>query len=92
MNVGEFLVIVHALALFKEKQIGATIYSDSEIATGWVKDGRCKTKLLPTEKNAKLFDLIQRAEQWLELNEYPNKVLKWDTEEWGENPADFGRK
>jgi ribonuclease HI len=92
VNVGEFLAIVHALALFKEKQITAPVYSDSEIALGWVNDRHCKTKLLPTEKNAKLFDLIRRAEHWLEQNEYPNKVLKWETEEWGENPADFGRK
>ena len=92
VNVGEFLVIVHALALFKEKQITSAIYSDSEIAIGWVEEKHCKTQLPQTNKNAKLFDLIQGAEHWLEQNVYPNNVLKWETEEWGENPADFGRK
>ena len=92
VNVGEFLAIVHALALCKEKQITSTIYSDSETALGWVSGRQCKTKLLPTEKNAKLFDLIRRAEEWLERNEYPNPIRKWDTAQWGENPADFGRK
>jgi ribonuclease HI len=30
--------------------------------------------------------------KWLKENEYPNKILKWETRAWGENPADFGRK
>ncbi|HPS27116.1 MAG TPA: ribonuclease H, partial [Bacteroidales bacterium] len=30
--------------------------------------------------------------QWLKANTYPNRVLKWRTDIWGEIPADFGRK
>ena len=39
-----------------------------------------------------LFELIDRAENWLKTNHYSNKILKWDTPLWGEIPADFGRK
>lgn len=40
----------------------------------------------------KIFNLVERALKWLENNEYTNPILKWDTESWGETPADFGRK
>ena len=36
--------------------------------------------------------MIERAERWLKTNNYPNKVETWLTREWGEIPADFGRK
>ena len=38
-----------------------------------------------------MFELIERGEQWLKKNTYKNPILKWNTEEWGEIPADFGR-
>jgi len=91
-NIGEFLAIVHALALFKKKGIDLPMYSDSVDAIGWVKDKKCKTRLTRDERNAKLFDLIERAETWLRNNDYANDILKWETEAWGEIPADFGRK
>jgi ribonuclease HI len=91
-NVGEFLALAHALALFKDTGITSPMYSDSETALSWVRNGKCKTQLERNARNAGLFRLIADAERWLEHNEYPNKVLKWDTEAWGENPADFGKK
>jgi ribonuclease HI len=91
-NIGEFLGIVHALALFKQKGITAPLYSDSRTAIAWVREKHAKTELARTDENAPLFDLIARAETWLRDNIYSTKVLKWDTEAWGENPADFGRK
>lgn len=91
-NLGEFLAIVHALAWLKQRGSAAPIYSDSETALAWVRQKKCKTGLLPDEKNAPLFDLIARAEQWLAENDYPNPLLKWDTAAWGEIPADFNRK
>jgi ribonuclease HI len=45
-----------------------------------------------TERNIPLFELIARAERWLQTNTFPNQILKWDTPNWGEIPADFGRK
>jgi ribonuclease HI len=91
-NIGEFLAIVHALAWLKRRGSSAPVYSDSETALAWVKQKKCKTDLRPDEQNAPLFDLIARAEQWLAENDYPNPVLKWDTQAWGEIPADFNRK
>jgi ribonuclease HI len=92
-NVGEFLAIVHALTYLAKHEIELPIYSDSENAIAWVNTGKCKTGLKRTSKNALLFALIHSAENWLAENELPeDSILKWDTELWGENPADFGRK
>ncbi len=91
-NIGEFLAIVHALALFKQRGVTAPIYSDSETALSWVKKQHCKTKLIKDESNTEIFDLIARAENWLTENSYDNPLLKWNTNAWGEIPADFGRK
>ncbi len=91
-NIGEFLAIVHALALFTKKGITSPIYTDSEIALRWIKEKKCKTRLKQDPKNARLFDLIRRAETWLQENTFENPLLKWDTEHWGQIPADFGRK
>ncbi|MFN0215778.1 MAG: viroplasmin family protein [Saprospiraceae bacterium] len=92
-NIGEFLAIVHALAMLKQQNKPTLpIYSDSKTAQGWVKKGKCNTKLEATGRNDKIFELIQRAENWLAVNKITNPVLKWETEAWGEIPADFGRK
>ena len=91
-NIGEFLAIVHALALLKVKGISEPIYSDSANAMLWVKRKRCRTKQARDARNTRLFDLVDQAEAWLEENTYANRILKWDTANWGEIPADFGRK
>ncbi|MCL2596971.1 MAG: hypothetical protein FWD66_04790 [Paludibacter sp.] len=92
-NIGEFLGIVHTLALFqKEKKTLNVIYSDSYNAILWVKQKKCKTKLISTEKNQKTFEIIARAVNWLENNDFDTKILKWNTAVWGEIPADYGRK
>ena len=91
-NIGEFLAIVHALGYCKNKKLHLPIYSDSRNAILWVKGKKAKTKLERTAKNEMIFELIDRAEKWLQENKYTNKILKWETKAWGENPADFGRK
>lgn len=91
-NIGEFLALVHGLSLMKQKKCNLPIYSDSVNAIAWVRAKRCNTKLARTEKNIPVFDLIARAERWLQNNHYTNQILKWDTPNWGEIPADFGRK
>ncbi|WP_314238011.1 ribonuclease H family protein [Capnocytophaga leadbetteri] len=91
-NIGEFLAIVHALAFLKQRNLSLPIYSDSKIAMNWVRQKVCKTKVPHTPHNEKIFELIARAERWLHQNTYPNPILKWETQAWGENPADFGRK
>ena len=92
VNIGEFLAIVHAIALLHEKQPHTPIYSDSRTAMSWIKQGVCKTKLLPSNNNRRLFNLVARAEKWLAEHDWTNPILKWETRTWGEIPADFGRK
>lgn len=91
-NIGEFLAIVHALALFKKHQISMPIYSDSVTAIAWVRNKRCKTLLARDRETEHLLGVVERAEQWLRDNTYDTPILKWDTSRWGEIPADFGRK
>lgn len=91
-NIGEFLAIVHGLALLQQKGFDMPIYSDSVNAISWVKQKKCKTKLPRDAKTEKLFLLIERAEKWLRENTYTTRILKWETKQWGEIPADFGRK
>lgn len=91
-NIGEFLAIVHALALMKSKNISLPIYSDSRNAMSWVKQKKCKTKLERTPKTEELFKMIERAELWLKNNKFTTPIIKWETDKWGEVPADFGRK
>lgn len=92
-NIGEFLALVHALALLKKNnQPELPIYTDSQTAMAWVRNKKAKTTLEPTRRNAPLFELIERAEKWLRENSFSNPVYKWNTEKWGEIPADFGRK
>ncbi len=92
INLGEFLAIVHGLALLKRQGLTCPVYSDSRTALKWVKDRAVKTKLAQTPSNQKLFELVDRALRWLQENKCANQVLKWDTVAWGEIPADFGRK
>ena len=91
-NIGEFLALVHGIALLKKRNSDIPVYSDSVNAMKWVKNKKCKTLLEPCAANEPVFDMIQRAEKWLNENTYPNRIIKWETNKWGEIPADFGRK
>ena len=92
-NIGEFLAIVHALALMERDGIkGKIIYSDSRNAMLWVKKKQCKTKLARTPRTEQLYQIIARAENWLRTHQINTPILKWETQKWGEVPADFGRK
>ena len=92
-NIGEFLALVHGIALLKSKnKEDIPIYSDSRIAMSWVKKKACRTNITFDASNKDLLDLIKRAEKWLKENSFKNPILKWETKAWGEIPADFGRK
>ena len=91
-NIGEFLAIVHALAMLDKQGLKMTIYSDSRTAISWVRKKCCKTQLERTEETEQLFQLIERAEAWLKTHRVTIPIVKWETEQWGEVPADFGRK
>ena len=91
-NIGEFLAIVHALALMEQRGLHKTIYTDSYNAIVWVNKRKCKTTLERSERTQKLYDIILRAEKWLHSHPIPNPIIKWETSRWGEIPAYFGRK
>lgn len=97
-NVGEFLAIVEALRWVRGRSLDWPVYSDSRNAIAWVNAKKCNTKLQRTRSNAPLFAMIARAEADLRGGLLSTsgggrlQVEKWDTEAWGEIPADFGRK
>lgn len=91
-NIGEFLALVHGLALLRQQKSDRILYSDSRIAMGWVQKKKCNTKLVKTQKNQTVFELVERAENWLKNNSHTTPIVKWETKAWGEIPADFGRK
>lgn len=92
-NIGEFLAIVHALAIMKQKDITMTIFSDSMTAQTWVRNRKSKTTLARTAETEALHQLVGRAEAWLRSHQpLTAPIVKWDTDTYGEIPADFGRK
>ena len=91
-NIGEFLAIVLGLAYLKQKNLPWALYSDSKTAIAWVRQKQCKTKIEWAAKNHDLLLAVRAAEKWLHENTWTTPIYKWDTEHWGEIPADFGRK
>ena len=91
-NIGEFLALVLGLAYLKQHNLTWNIYTDSVTALAWLRQRKCKTKLPRTPENEPLFQMVAKAEAWLRANTYTTRIYKWDTEKWGEIPADFGRK
>lgn len=91
-NIGEFLALVHGLSFLKKHKSDRILYTDSRTAMSWVRKKTCNTKLERNAKNKAVFDLVDRAVQWLKANSYTTTIVKWETKAWGEIPADFGRK
>ena len=91
-NIGEFLAIVDWLKYLWNSD--KMIYSDSKIAISRVNQWKCKTQV-NINKNLdflKTLKSVQNAEKWLKENWIKHKILKWNTEDWWEIPADFWRK
>ena len=90
-NIGEFLAIVHGLRyIWNDNRV---IYSDSRIAISRVNQWKCKTQIKVDNPDFwKTLDAIQWAEKWSNKNWIKHKILKRNTEDWWEIPADFGRK
>lgn len=92
-NIGEFLAIVQGLQLLKQNEIDCPVYSDSQTAISWLKSLRINSKSARDQKiSPRVYQRITRAVLWLTRQTNLNPVLKWNTEDWGEIPADYGRK
>ena len=83
-NIGEFLALVHGIAILEKKSDKKIIYSDSITAMSWVRKKHCQSKLKRNEENEEVFVLVERAITWLKENNYSIIIKKWDTKNWGE--------
>lgn len=92
-NLGEFLGIVHALAKLQQKNLSQiTLFTDSNTALAWARKSDIRSNLPYSADTKNLLDDISRAVIWLKTHPNHNPIKKWNTQAWGEIPADFGRK
>lgn len=91
-NIGEFLALVDAIRYRQRRSLDLAIYSDSITALAWVRNKKCKTTLDVENNNEQLSALIAEAETFLKNSGKFSALQKWDTNNWGEIPADYGRK
>lgn len=92
-NIAEYLGLIHALAfLHNTGNTHTVVYSDSRTAQSWVRRRGHASKITPTPGNAKILQLLARADAWIQSHPSHATILKWDTDHWGEIPADFNRK
>ncbi len=91
-NIAEFLAIVHGLQWLWQYNINAPVYSDSFTAITWVKNKKINSKALENNPVPQIKERIETALKWLKEHPKHAEVRKWNTQEWGEIPADFNRK
>ncbi len=89
-NAAEFVALVHGLRWLQAHGQDWPLYTDSRIAYGWLQAGRARTRHRPTQGPGAA--ALAQAEAWLAQNGIPNPVHLWVTDQWGDIPADFGRK
>lgn len=95
-NIAEFLGLVEAIKYIKENNIEPVVYTDSVTAMAWIRNGVANTTARETGKiTDELEKLLQQAEGFLKSNNIlvsKVEIRKWNTKDWGEIPADYGRK
>lgn len=92
-NIGEYLAIIHAAAMLAASgDVTRPIYTDSRTALSWIRRRGSNTKIAATPDNEHLRRILARADVWISTHQISNPIIKWDTDTWGEIPADFGRK
>lgn len=107
-NIAEFVAVVHAIKLcLIDGYPSMSIYSDSTTAMSWISRGFANTKMnncpkkliLILDRSKELlsgYDIAIVSTDKIQVTD-PNTgnkvyVKRWYTKQWGENPADFGRK
>lgn len=89
-NLVEFIAIGHALMWRDKYKKETIIWSDSMTALAWVKHKATKTKIDYT-KAPDVRHRVAVCINHLKKTKTDN-IKKWHTKQWGEIPADFGRK
>lgn len=84
-NIAEFLGICHAIHYCDKNNVEPNIWSDSVTAIAWVRDKKHKSTF-----DGEVTKRMNKACEFLKSKDI--KINKWVTKEWGEIPADFGRK
>lgn len=88
INQGEFLAIVHAAQYIIENDFKPRIiYSDSVTAISWFKN--------KATSSGKDNPALKKSEVFLKALDFDIKTIDvryWSNKQWGETPADFGRK
>lgn len=95
ISMGESMAILDGVKWAMDHGYAGPIYSDSETAIAWCKHPATPPRMVPTEANRPLLELVRSDMGWAELPEVfecLQQVKKWKTREWGENPADLGYK
>lgn len=86
-NIGEFFGLVKAVKYVVDNKIELPIYCDSVTAIKWVTERKLKTNIT----DEYLLSLTNKGIEYLKTIKLPT-ISKWQTNIWGEIPADFGRK
>lgn len=95
VNIGEYLALIEWIQRCLDHPSYRYIYSDSRIALSWLKKWQYVTKLPRSFQTEKLFVLLEKQTAWLQAHSsWSERIIlhKWPTDQWGEIPADFGRK
>lgn len=92
-NIGEFLAIVEGVQyLIEQGRTDAIIYTDSMTALAWVRNKAVKTTLERFPETENLWRKIDQALDYIHEHPIQIRLEKWQTDDWGEIHADFGRK
>ena len=87
-NIGEFLGLMETIKYVIENDFQPRIvYTDSMTAITWFKNKKTASKKRHSD--------LQRSEIFLKVMDIDVStidVIHWETNNWGENPADFGNK
>lgn len=94
-NIGEWLAIAYGAEYICRNKLDTTLFSDSQICILWYKKKVCKTNIFTdypeiAAKNNKLIPLLEEASDIVMVCNV--KIDFWNRRQFGENPADYGRK
>lgn len=93
-NIAEFCGLTYAIG-YALKNGYTSIYCDSITAIAWVRNKKHNSKLLRNNQTSKSLDMMDKCVAFLlksNTQAYSHFIKKWETKQWGENPADYGFK